>query len=70
MNSKQRRKLIRKHIKSITLIRVQSRLIGGDGYEGRDNYYMARDFDRSTNAYAFYQWAIRGRMEDVQEQMQ
>ena len=45
MNAKQRRKLIRKHIKSITLIRVKARLSGGDGWLAWNDYELARDLE-------------------------
>ena len=45
MNAKQRRNLLRKHIKSITLARVQDRLVGGDGYKRFSDMELARDWE-------------------------
>lgn len=58
MNSKQRRKLIRKYAKAITLLRVKSRLAGGDGFRRFTTYELARDFENSPTAEAIYNFTI------------
>ena len=58
MNSKQRRKIIRKHIKSITLLRVKQRLAGGDGLLHFSDYELARDFENSPIGLSMYELMI------------
>lgn len=43
MNSKQRRKLGRKHKENIRMLRIVNRLEGGDGFNAFTNYEIARD---------------------------